>query len=203
MSGQVLRIQGQASPGVGSYEERVAYPISHEEVSRQANEGYLDALAVVDNPTSAIQQLDDVTRRKNAASGRGVRAFNPLLRDDTQPLKAIMAVEHCIRGLSNADIRARLEDSPHSRDLADQPKRQCAKVSRILNRFHTHKLIAKIPHTRRWGVTDRAGVSWQPRYAWRISRFLNYFDTSMQPDLSCTKAKRSWIKILSTAWGGW
>jgi hypothetical protein len=29
------------------------------------------------------------------------------------------------------------------------------KVSRILSRFHTHKLIAKIPRTRRWRVTDR------------------------------------------------
>jgi hypothetical protein len=30
-----------------------------------------------------------------------------------------------------------------------------AKVSRILHRFHVHKLIVKIPRTRRWKVTDR------------------------------------------------
>ena len=59
------------------------------------------------------------------------------------------------RGLSNSDIRASLEDSPHLRDLALNPKKQSAKVSRILNRFHAHKLIAKIPRTRRWRVTDR------------------------------------------------
>jgi hypothetical protein len=133
----------------------VAYLFRYQEVSRQANQRYLDALAVVDDPTPAIQQLDDVTTRKIAVSGRGVRAFNPLSRDDTQLFQAMMAGEHCIRGLSNADIRARLEDSPHLRDLAHNPKRQSAKVSRILNRFHTHKLIAKIPRTRRWKVTDR------------------------------------------------
>ena len=133
----------------------VAYLFRYQEVSRQANQRYLNALAVVDDPTPAIQQLDDVTTRKNTASGRGVRAFNPLSRDDTQLFQAMMAGEHCIRGLSNADIRARLEDSPHLRDLANNPKHQSAKVSRILNRFHAHKLIAKIPGTRRWRVTDR------------------------------------------------
>jgi hypothetical protein len=132
----------------------VAYLFRYQEVSRQANQRYLNALAVVDDPTPAIQHLDDVTTRKNTASGRVARAFNPLSRADTQLFQAMMAGEHCIRGLSNADIRARLEDSPHLRDLADDPKRQSAKVSRILNRFHTHKLIAKIPRTRRWRVTD-------------------------------------------------
>jgi hypothetical protein len=97
----------------------------------------------------------DITTRKKTASGRGVRAFNPLSRDDIQLFKAVMAGHHHIRGLSNSDIRASLEDSPHLRDLALNPKKQSAKVSRILNRFHAHKLIAKIPRTRRWRVTDR------------------------------------------------
>lgn len=35
------------------------------------------------------------------------------------------------------------------------PMIQSAKVSRILSRFHAHKLIAKIPRTRKWKVTDR------------------------------------------------
>ena len=68
----------------------------------------------------------------------------------------MMAGEHFIRGLSNADIRYCLESSGHLRDLVDNPKKQSAKVNRILSRFHTHKLIAKIPRSRRWRVTDRA-----------------------------------------------
>ena len=67
----------------------------------------------------------------------------------------MMAGEHCIRGFSNADIPTHLEDSPHLRDLANDPKRQSAKVSRILSRFNAHRLIAKIPRTRKWRVTDR------------------------------------------------
>jgi hypothetical protein len=133
----------------------VAYLFRYEKVSQQANDRYLEALAIVDDPTPAIQKLDALTTRKHTSSGRGVRAFNPLTRQDTQLFKAMMAGDHCIRGLSNADIRSHLEDSPHLRELAGDPKRQSSRVSRIFSHFHTHKLISKIPHTRRWRVTNR------------------------------------------------
>ena len=133
----------------------VAYLFRYREVSQQANYRYLDALSIVEDPSSAIQQLDDITTRKETKSRCGVRAFNPLCRDDIQLFKAMMAGEHYIRGLSNSDIRTCLESSPHLRGLANDPKKQSAKVSRILSRFHAHRLIAKIPHTRRWRVTDR------------------------------------------------
>jgi hypothetical protein len=138
-----------------SMRKGVAYLFRYREVSQQANYRYLDALAVVEDPSSAIQQLDDITTRKETKSGRGVRAFNPLCREDIQLFKAMMAGEHCIRGLSNAEIRTQLASSSHLRDLAHASKKQSAKVSRILGRFHAHKMIAKIPHTRRWRVTDR------------------------------------------------
>jgi hypothetical protein len=138
-----------------SMRKGVAYLFRYQEVSQQANSRYLEALAVVDDPTPAMQQLDDVTTPKKTAAGRGVRAFNPLSRNDIQLFKAMMAGQHCIRGLSNADIRTCLEASPLLRHPANDPKKQSAKVSRILSRFHAHKLIAKIPRSRRWRVTDR------------------------------------------------
>jgi hypothetical protein len=90
-------------------------------------------------------------------------------------LPSIIAGEHFIRGLSNADICTSLEGSLHLRDLANNPQKQSAKVSLILSRFHTHKLIAKIPRTRRFNIrqiggnywTDNAGkgrsVGWPPK----------------------------------------
>jgi hypothetical protein len=138
-----------------SMRKGVAYLFRYREVSQQANYRYLDALSIVEDPSSAIQQLDDITTRKETKSGRGVRAFNPLCREDIQLFKAMMAGEHNIRGLSNLDIRSLLDHTPHLRELAHDPRKQSAKVSRILSRFHAHKLIAKIPHTRRWRVTDR------------------------------------------------
>jgi hypothetical protein len=138
-----------------SMRKGVAYLFRYRDVSRQANDRYLEALAVVEDPTDAIQRLDDITIRKKTRSGRGVRAFNPLSLEDIQLFKAMMAGEHFIRGFSNGDLRACLESSPHLRKYADHPKKQSAKVSRILSRFHAHKLISKIPRTRRWRVTKR------------------------------------------------
>ena len=138
-----------------SMRKGVAYLFRYREVWQQANYRYLEALAVVDDPTPALQQLNDITTRKKTASGRGVRPFNPLSMEDVQLFKAMMSGEHNIRGLSNADIRTCLEGSSHLRDLVSYPKKQSAKVSRILSRFHAHKLIAKIPRSRRRRVTDR------------------------------------------------
>src|SRR5262245_58995732 len=99
------------------------------------------------------------TRRYHNTKKDGLRPWGTSIQsafpERIQLFKAVMAGHHHIRGLSNSDIRASLEDSPHLRDLALNPKKQSAKVSRILNRFHAHKLIAKIPRTRRWRVTDR------------------------------------------------
>jgi hypothetical protein len=40
------------------------------------------------------------------------------------------------------------------RACADDPKKASAKVGRCFRRLHAHGLIAKIPRTRRWRVTD-------------------------------------------------
>ena len=60
--------------------------------------------------------------------------------------------EHSIRGFTNHDIRLRLSRTAHLSGLTDT-RRQSAKVTRILQRFHAHGLIAKIPHSRRWRTT--------------------------------------------------
>jgi hypothetical protein len=67
------------------------YLFRYREVSQQTNYRYLEALAVVDDPTPALQQLNDITARKNTASGRGVRLFNPLSTEDIQLFKEMMA----------------------------------------------------------------------------------------------------------------
>lgn len=40
------------------------------------------------------------------------------------------------------------------RACAGDPKKAIAKVGRCFRRLHAHGLIAKIPRTRRWRVTD-------------------------------------------------
>jgi hypothetical protein len=52
--------------------------------SLMANSRYLDALAVVDEPTNATRDLDRVTTRKKYAAGPGCSGFNPVARHDAE-----------------------------------------------------------------------------------------------------------------------
>lgn len=131
----------------------VAWLFRYREVSLMANSRYLDALAVVDDPTNAKRDLDRVTARKKDTAGRGCSGFNPLARHDAELFQAVMDGEHCLRGFTNHDIRIKLQSTLHLRSCGRDSKKESSKVSRIFRRFHTHGLIAKIPRTRRWRVT--------------------------------------------------
>jgi hypothetical protein len=69
---QVTRKKRQAMEWV-PMRKGVAYLFRYREFSRQANDRYLDALAVVDDPTTAIQRLDESRheRKLNPAVGCG------------------------------------------------------------------------------------------------------------------------------------
>jgi len=132
----------------------VAYVFRYREVSLQANARDLDALAGVDNPTEVKCALKRVTTPKQDAAGRRCTAFNPLAHQDVQLFQSVMDGEHCLKGFTNRDIRARLQITPHLRACGRDLRKQSAKVSRVFRRCHAHGLIAKIPHTRRWRVTS-------------------------------------------------
>ena len=89
---------------------------------------------------------------------RFAKAFNPLTRDETQILRALLDGHHIIRGFSNPDIREKLKDSPRLKNITD-PRRQNAKGTRIFNRCHAHGLIAKIPHSRPWRLTKQGRIA--------------------------------------------
>ena len=105
-----------------------------------------------------IRTLDRVTTRKQLAPKRSAKAFNPLARNEAQLFRALLDVQHMIRGFYNPDIRNKLKDSPHLKEILD-PRRQSAKVTRIFNRCHAHGLIAKIPHSRRWRLTKQERIA--------------------------------------------
>jgi len=131
----------------------VAWLFRYREVSLMANSRYLDALAAVDDPTNAKRDLDRLTTPKKDAAQRSCSAFNPLARHDAELFQAIMDGEHCLRGFTNRDIRAKLESTQHLHSCGQDRKKASSKVSRIFRRFHAHALIAKTPRTRRWRVT--------------------------------------------------
>jgi len=56
-----------------------------------------------------------------------------------------MSGGHAVRGFNNRDIREKLMNTPNFSGMRNDERRQSAKVSRILHRFHVHGLKPKIP----------------------------------------------------------
>ena len=62
--------------------------------------------------------------------------------------------EHCLRGFSNRDIRSRMTGTRWLQACASDAKNACGNVGRRFRRLHAHRLIARVPRTRRWRVTS-------------------------------------------------
>lgn len=150
---QVLRNGKQRAEWV-SLRKGVAYLFRYREISLQANARYLDALAAVDDPTAGKKALQRLTTTTKDVAGRSCPGFDPMAQHDATLFKSLMAGEHCLHGFTNRDIRSQLSGTRWLRACADNPKKASAKVGRCFRRLHAHGLIAKIPRTRRWRVTD-------------------------------------------------
>lgn len=100
-----------------------------------------------------LRRVDDQTVFRSEAL-RTARLFPARnTESDSRSHRRQMNGSHCIHGFKNKDIRENLTDTQLKQFI--EPKKASAKVSRILNRFHTHGLIAKIPRSRKWKVTVR------------------------------------------------
>jgi hypothetical protein len=130
----------------------VAFLNRYAHVARQAASRYLNGLAVVDDPHVSQEVLDRVCSRASFG-GRKRRALNPLSREEQQLFFAVLRGEHALRGFRSRDLAGYLNHSA-SADPAVR-RRQSGQRSRLLQLLRAHGLIAKLPHTRRYRVTDR------------------------------------------------
>ena len=113
----------------------------YREVALAANERYLEALSVIDNPAPAYRQVETLTEPVVKA-GRSYAGFNPASSPDVKLFRAVLDGNHLLRGFRNADIREALygaTDDPVER------RRQRAAVGRLLKRLHVRRLIKKCP----------------------------------------------------------
>ena len=104
----------------------------YREVALAANERYLEALSVVDDPAPAYRQVEKLTEPVVKA-GRSYAGFNPASGPDVKLFRAVLDGNHLLRGFRNADIREALygaTDDPVER------RRQSAAVGRLLKRLH-------------------------------------------------------------------
>jgi hypothetical protein len=123
----------------------------YREVALAANERYLEALSVVDNPAPTYRRVEELTEPA-VVSGRSHAGFNPAKEADVRLFGAVLDGNHVVRGFRNSDIRELLYGSTED---AGQRRRQSTAVGRMLKRLHVRGLIVKVPHSRRWHVSRK------------------------------------------------
>ena len=121
------------------------------EVSRAATERYLTQLAAVHVKTPLAEQAAQVCRPVRRA-GRRYRALNPISDPDAQILAIVNRGEFALNGFRNRDLRSHLYTP--TKDKNKQHK-QMAAVGRRLQLLRAHGLIAKVPKTHRYHVTEK------------------------------------------------
>jgi hypothetical protein len=114
-----------------------------------ANRCYLEVLYPVEDPAQAQKSVQKLAVAVSY-NGRSYRAFNRAAKRDVDLFAAVMPGKHTIMGFRNRDILLQLFAT--IKDSIILP-RLSAKISRLLKLLHVHKLIAKIPRSRRWRVT--------------------------------------------------
>ena len=119
------------------------------------NQRYLQALSHATDPAPAHRELANLAEPKRV-HGRNSAGFNPARRDDLDLFAAVLDGDHIAHGFRNKDLRRALKrpetNKPTSHARTD--RRASAAISRLLKRLHVRGLIAKIPRTRRWRVTE-------------------------------------------------
>ena len=94
------------------------------EISRAANERYLEALGVVGEPSSTRQMLDPVSKRI-VRKGRSYRALRPIEPEEAKLFSILLDGTFLLQGFRNRHIRRRLypgsERNPRTVDKSSRP----------------------------------------------------------------------------------
>lgn len=122
------------------------------EICRAANHRYLAALAAAGRCEPVRQVLDPVAR-SIVRDGRSYRCIRPISPQDAAVFQILMRGEHLLAGFRNRDVRAALD--AHADADPHRLRRVSGQTSRLLRLLRAHGLIAKIPTTHRYRVTDR------------------------------------------------
>jgi hypothetical protein len=130
----------------------VAYLGRYREVAMAANRRYLDALAQVETPMASYQELEKLSERVEFG-GRKRRGLNPVRKTELSIFAGVSRGEHAIRGFRNRDLCAAIY--PEIWRDREARKKLGAKMTRVLQLLRAHRLIAKIPRTRRYRMTSR------------------------------------------------
>lgn len=126
------------------------------EIGAKINDRYVASLATVQEKKTLAEVAKDVGQRVQW-KGRSVRALNPLSAEDASLFEAVSKGEFLIAGFSNREIREILypQNPQINEKPAEEQKRLSAKVTRLLRLLRGHGIIAKVPKTHRYQVTEK------------------------------------------------
>jgi hypothetical protein len=116
-----------------------------------ANQRYLGALSPVGDPAPSYKLVETLVQPCRVGK-RSYAGFNPADRETVTLFAAVLRPEHLLHGFRTGNLRQIIygrQDCPQERG------RKANSISRKLKRLHLRSLIAKIPHTHRWQVTER------------------------------------------------
>lgn len=121
-------------------------------VARAANARYLNALSVVEGPCATARQLDRLCKPASfhQRRRRGLHLLDP---QEQRLFHAILRGDGRLHGFRNRDLVAQLYTTKNV--PADERRRRSLRVCRQLQLLRAHGLIAKIPHSNRYQVTEK------------------------------------------------
>jgi len=120
------------------------------QVSQQAIERYLQALAQVDDSTR-LEELTHPLERARTWKGKRVRALHPFQGADAALLEAVAGGDFLLNGFRNRDLQALF--FPQAPDSVPEKRRRSARVGRQIRLLRAHHLIRKVAHENRYHVT--------------------------------------------------
>lgn len=118
------------------------------EISKAANKRFLDSMQNV-IPTKTIEkEINSICSRKNV-KGRTYSGYNVWSEDTFLLFETISDGKYLIRGFTNREIRHSIGRAhPDSAKVKGQ-------ISRELSKLRAHGLIRKVPHSRRYLVSNK------------------------------------------------
>lgn len=118
------------------------------EISKAANRRFLDSMCNVIPVQSIEKEIDSICTKKTV-HGRNYTGYNVWLPETFQLFEEISDGRYLIRGFTNQEIRRAI-----TKGNPDTPKER-GRMSRALAKLRAHGLIRKIPHSRRYLVSDK------------------------------------------------
>jgi hypothetical protein len=119
------------------------------QVSLAANTKYIKALANAGFKQENIKEIEILSSKIKSANNKLVSGYNLLAKETTDIFSAIINLGNFINGFTNKSIRKML----FLNDFSDKKIRN--KVTRILAKLRSHKLIKKIPHSFKYTPTTK------------------------------------------------